>query len=53
MMKWITDRWGHMHQQLTAEEARQARYGKPIFYVLVGGLFGSIVGLAVAGYYIS
>lgn len=48
-MKRVTDREGHHHTEVTTEEARQARYGKPVFYVLIGGIIGTLLGYGLAG----
>ena len=48
-MKRVTDSEGHGHVELTAQEARQARYGRPVLYVLIGGIVGTLVGYGIAG----
>ena len=46
----VTDQDGDVHTELTTQEARQARFGKPVFYVLVGGICGTILGYGIAAY---
>lgn len=38
--------------EISAREARQARYGKPALYVLIGVLAGTVIGIAIAGFVI-
>lgn len=49
-VKWVRDRKGEAHAKLTTEEARQARYGKPVFYVLITSLAGVVIAFLVVGY---
>lgn len=48
-MKRVMDQDGREHTEVTAGEARQARFGKPVFYVLIGGICGTILGYGIAG----
>lgn len=34
---------------MTTQEARQGRFGKPVLYVLIGGICGTVLGYALAG----
>jgi hypothetical protein len=34
---------------MTTREARQARLGKPVLYVLIGGICGTVLGYGIAG----
>jgi hypothetical protein len=44
----VRDQDGDVHTELTTQEARQARFGKPVFYVLIGGICGTILGYGIA-----
>ena len=48
-MQRVTDQEGHNHTEVTTQEARQARYGKPVLYVLIGGICGTVLGYGIAG----
>jgi hypothetical protein len=48
-VKRVTDNLGHEHTEMTPQEARQARFGKPVFYVLIGGIVGTVLGYGIAG----
>ena len=48
-MQWVKDREGREPPELSPQEARQARPGKPVLYVLIGGVFGCLVGFVIAG----
>jgi len=48
-MKRVMDEGGDVHTELTTQEARQARWGKPVFYVLIGGICGTVLGYGIAG----
>ncbi|MGF1612216.1 MAG: hypothetical protein ACFCUQ_22680 [Kiloniellales bacterium] len=47
-MKWVKDREGYEHPELSAQEARQARPGRPVLYVLIGGVVGCVLGFGIA-----
>lgn len=47
-MKWVQDSKGSEHPELSAQEARQARRGKPVLYVLIAGVIGCVVGFGIA-----
>ncbi len=46
-MKRVKDEEGHEHVELTSEEARGASLGRPVLYVLIGLLIGTILGVGV------
>lgn len=48
-MKRVMDQDGREHTEMTTREARQARFGKPVFYVLIGGIVGTVLGYGIAG----
>jgi len=47
-MKKVKDEEGHVHVELTAEEGRQGRLGKPVLYVLVVSLTGVVAAFGLA-----
>ena len=48
-MRRVTDDQGHEKTEMTTREARQARFGKPVLYVLIGGICGTVLGYGIAG----
>jgi hypothetical protein len=48
-MKHVTDAEGHDHVELTSREVRQGRLGRPVLYVLLAGLAGTLLGFVLAG----
>jgi hypothetical protein len=48
IVRRVRDQDGDVHTELTTREARQARLGKPVFYVLIGGICGTILGYGIA-----
>ena len=48
-MKWIRSRKSEGHPELTPQEARQVRWGRPVLNVLIAGIAGLVVAYLVAG----
>ena len=48
-MKRFHDGPGDEHIEVTTREARQARRGIPVLYVLIGGIAGTLVGIGIVG----
>ncbi len=46
-MKRVKDDETHEHVELSATEARQGRPDRPILYVLIGLIAGTIIGVGV------
>ncbi len=47
MVKRVQDNGDHEHVEASPEEAKQARKGRPVLYVLLAGLVGAVAALGL------
>lgn len=47
MIKRVQDSDEHEHVEASSEEAKQARKGRPVLYVLLAGLIGAVAALGL------